>query len=211
MPLQNRVLPDGSIVATSERGTMMGNRGGCFHRDDRTLLPRRWASRQWICCVLEFKGRRRALMQPGSYTELFFLDEATALAAGHRPCFECRRAEAVAFASLWRGARGEADRASAPEMDAVLHAERLDGQGGKRTHRARLADLPDGTMVREGDGPVLIAGSRLLAWGLSGYSASRRMGSNRVRGVEVLTPPAIVRVLAAGYRPRLHDSAQELL
>jgi hypothetical protein len=207
MPLHNRVLPDGSIVAIADRGTMMGNRGGCFHRDDKTLLPRRWASRQWICCVLDFKGRRRRLMQPGLYTELFFLDEATALAAGHRPCFECRRAEAIEFAGLWRRARGKTGRAAAAEMDALLHAERLDAKGGKRTHWASLASLPRGAMFRDGEAAYLIADARLLAWSPGGYSPA---GAARAREVEVLTPPAFVAVLAAGYRPRLHDSAQEL-
>ena len=98
MPLQNRVTPEGEIIATPHRGLMMGNRGGCFHLPDRTLGARRWATRQWIACVLEFKGRHRAaMMQPNRYTELFFLDEATALAAGHRPCFECRRRDAERF------------------------------------------------------------------------------------------------------------------
>ncbi len=97
MPLQNRSDPFGALHAVTDRGLLMGNRGGCFHRDDQTLKERRWASRRWIVCVLSFKDRRRKLMQPGLYTEIFFLDEATALASGHRPCFECRRAEAAAF------------------------------------------------------------------------------------------------------------------
>jgi hypothetical protein len=208
MPLQNRVLPDGSIVAIADRGTMMGNRGGCFHRDDKTLRPRRWASRQWISCVLNFKGRRRRLLQPGLYTELFFLDEATALAAGHRPCFECRRAEAMEFAGLWRRTRGEAGRATAPEMDARLHTERLDAKGGKRTHFSPLASLPRGAMFRDGEIVYLVADAGILAWSPGGYSPA---GAMRMRKVEVLTPPTVVAVLAAGYRPRLHDSAQELL
>src|SRR5947199_10356022 len=98
MPLQNRVTPFGELIAISARGTMFGNRGGRFHRDDRTLGARRWASRQWICCVLSFKGRRHSVWGPTSYTDLFFLDEVTALAAGHRPCFECLRADANASA-----------------------------------------------------------------------------------------------------------------
>ncbi|MEL7303179.1 MAG: hypothetical protein AAGJ53_05760, partial [Pseudomonadota bacterium] len=131
-PLQNRVRPDGEIVAISERGTMMGNRGGRIHTTDKTLSRRRWASHHWICCVLEFRGRQREVMAPRSYTELFFLDEATAFAAGHRPCFECRRADANRFAEVFAETRSDSDsgdtvkttRATVAEIDAVLHAER---------------------------------------------------------------------------------------
>src|SRR3954462_1185126 len=126
MPLQNRVTPLGELVADPARGTLFGNRGGKFHRDNRTLGARRWASRQWICCVLDFKGRQRDVWGR-YYTELFFLDEPTAFAAGHRPCFECRREEATAFASAWAKAAHEKKRPSAPEMDIVLQDERLDG------------------------------------------------------------------------------------
>lgn len=113
MPLPNRVDPFGKIHAVGARGTLMGNRGGCFHRDDKTLKPTHWASRQWIVCELEFKGRRRTLMSPGRYTELFFLDEATALAGGHRPCFECRRERATAFVdAVVRGCRSTPVRES---------------------------------------------------------------------------------------------------
>src|SRR5690606_9191936 len=125
MPLQNRVTPEGEIIATAARGTLMGNRGGCLHGPDRRLGRRRWVTRQWICCELQFRGRHRQVMTPGQYTELFFLDEATALAAGHRPCFECRRADAVRFARTWAQIEGQTGRASAPHMDAALHAERL--------------------------------------------------------------------------------------
>src|SRR5215471_4921643 len=140
MPLQNRVDPLGELFATRARGTLFGNRGGKFHRDDKTLGARRWVSRQWICCVLEFKGRQRDVWGR-YYTELFFLDEVTALAAGHRPCFECRRADALTFAAAWGRATGHTP--SAPQMDTVLHPQRLDGPD-KRLHRRQLADLPDG-------------------------------------------------------------------
>src|SRR3954471_10355999 len=139
MPLQNRVDPFGELRTTSARGTLFGNRGGKFHREDRTLGKRRHATRQWICCVLSFKGRQRNVWGR-YYTELFFLDEPTALAAGHRPCFECRRQDAERFAALFAG---KTQRASAPAMDEMLHAERLDGKD-KRTHRRTLATLPDG-------------------------------------------------------------------
>src|SRR5688572_33069560 len=126
MPLQNRVDPFGELLATSARGTLFGNRGGKFHRDDQTLSRRRYATRQWICCVLDFKGRQRDVWGR-YYTELFFLDEVTALSAGHRPCFECRRRDAQAFARCWQRAFGLPAPPRAADMDRVLHAERLDG------------------------------------------------------------------------------------
>ncbi|HEX6000779.1 MAG TPA: hypothetical protein VFZ16_15505 [Hyphomicrobiaceae bacterium] len=216
MPLQNRVTPEGEIIATPHRGLMMGNRGGAIHRPDRTLGARRWTSRQWICCVLQFKGRQRRVMAPGTYTELFFLDEATALAAGHRPCFECRRADALRFAELWGQAHGSRHdglqvRARAPVMDAILHAERVDKTGRKRTYQARLADLPTGTFIHDAAKQAYMVGEAgLLAWQPSGYSALVP-ASTLGQDVEVLTPPSIVAVLSAGYRPMLHASAAALL
>jgi hypothetical protein len=204
MPLQNRVDPFGELCAVPARGLFFGNRGGRIHRDDRTLSRRRWTSRAWICCRLEFKGRHRAVWGK-SYTELFFLDEPTALAAGHRPCFECRRADAVAFAAAWAGGHRLNAAPRAGEMDVVLQAQRLEGRK-KRRHRAKLDTLPDGAMiVLENDAPLAVRGDALLPWSFSGYGASRP----RPRGVEVelLTPPAIVDVLSAGYRPQWHPSA----
>lgn len=208
MPLQNRVTPEGEIVATPHRGLLMGNRGGAFHRPDRTLGRRRWASRQWIACLLAFKGRHREIMQPRSYTELFFLDEATALAAGHRPCFECRRTDARRFAELWATALGLAEPPPAPRMDCVLHAERLDARGEKRIFLAEIADLPDGVMLQSGSPDVdyLIDGPYLFPWTLAGYRAPVSRPPQGV--VRVLTPPSIVAVLSAGYRPMLHASAR---
>jgi hypothetical protein len=210
MPLQNRVTPEGEIIATPHRGLMMGNRGGCFHLPDRTLGSRRWASRQWIACVLEFKGRhRQAMMQPNRYTELFFLDEATALAAGHRPCFECRRRDAERFAALWAETRGWPAPARAPEMDATLQAERVGAQGQKLTYRAQLSGLPDGAFVRLAEGgpgqAYLVDNGRILAWAPAGYGAA--LAAAKRRDVEVLTPRSIVAVLSSGYRPMVHPSA----
>jgi hypothetical protein len=210
MPLQNRVTPAGNIIATPHRGLLMGNRGGAFHLPDRTLGSRRWASRQWIACVLDFKGRHRpAMMQPNRYTELFFLDEATALAAGHRPCFECRRRDAERFAGLWAQARHWPAPARAPEMDLALQAERVGRQGQKLTFMAQLGSLPRGTFVRlsnEADAQSYLVGDdRLLAWSPAGYANAPAL--TRRRPVEVLTPRSIVAVLSAGYRPMLHPSA----
>lgn len=201
MPLQNRVDPFGELRTTSARGTLFGNRGGKFHRDDRTLGQRRYATRQWICCVLSFKGRQRNVWGR-YYTELFFLDEPTALAAGHRPCFECRREEANDFALKFSG--GDT-RASAPAMDDILHAERLDGRS-KRLHKRQLDELPDGVFVTfSGEDAFAVKGNHLLRWTPTGYMDRRA----RLKGVEVqmLTPPSIAKALARGYAPRWHESA----
>ena len=205
VPLQNRVDPFGELFATLARSLFMGNRGGRFHRDDRTLGQRRWVSRCWICCRLEFKGRHRNVWGKG-YTELFFLDEPTALAAGHRPCFECRREDARAFAGAIATALGWRAPPRVAEMDAILHAERLDGRA-KRTHRRALDDLPDGAFLTlsEAPGAFAVRGAALLQWTPGGYTARRKR--LRAGTVEVLTPPAILAVLAAGYRPRWHPSA----
>jgi hypothetical protein len=183
----------------------MGNRGGRLHDVQRKLTARRWASKQWICCQLDFKNRHRAVWGD-SYTELFFLDEVTAFAAGHRPCFECRRKDAERFAALFSGNAlfsGKKARASAAAMDALLHAERLDGRG-KRTHRRPLADLPDGAMVAiEGEAYAARGGS-MLPWTPAGYERAQALQSGEV---EVLTPPSILAALARGYAPLWHPSA----
>jgi hypothetical protein len=204
MPLPNRVDPFGSIAAVPERGLFLGNRGGRFHRDDRTTGPRPWASRQWICCLLSFKGRRRTPLMGRGYTELFFLDEVTALAAGHRPCFECRRADATRFAAAWARAKGLPAPPKAPEMDAVLHAERLEGRA-KRTWRAEAADLPDGTMIAVGGQALAVCGGEAVAWSFGGYRARSGLSPGPV---DVLTPPAIVSVLREGFAPVWHPSSE---
>ena len=206
MPLQNRVTPEGLIVADAARGLMMGNRGGALHDDAKALRRRRWVSRQWICCRLDFNGRHRQVMAPNRYTELFFLDEATALAAGHRPCFECRRQDFLWFASLWAQVDGRDGRATAPEMDKVLHRERVDEAGLKVTWRAPWAELPSGAFVRHQGHCRLVLGSRLAVWTPAGYAEPcDRPGDGEA---EVLTPRTIVTVLAAGFCPALHPSAE---
>jgi hypothetical protein len=201
MPLQNRVTPFGELVATPARGTMYGNRGGRFHLDDRTLATRRWASRQWICCVLSFKGRRHEVWGR-RYTGLFFLDEVTALAAGHRPCFECRRAAATRFAETWAQTRGSAFP-YVDDMDRVLHAERLSGRA-KRVHAMPIEDLADGAMIARDGAAFALRAPYLLRWSEDGYAEKLA----RPHGVvEVLTPPSIVAVLRAGYTPQWHPSA----
>jgi hypothetical protein len=200
MPLQNRVTPFGDLIANPARGLLMGNRGGRLHDARRKLGSRRWSSRQWICCRLDFNDRRRKVWGEG-YSELFFLDEVTAFAAGHRPCFECRRKDAENFASLFSDKK---KRARAQAMDAVLHAERLDGNA-KRLHRRKLDDLPDGAMIAIGSDAFVVQGARLLHWTPRGYADWR----GRPRGIEadVLTPPSILAVLTRGYTPLWHASA----
>jgi hypothetical protein len=207
-PLQNRVTPAGEIVADPARGTLMGNRG-CLHRPDRTLGVSRWRSAMWICCVLQWRDVRRDPMPPGRWTALFFLDEATALAAGHRPCGYCRRAAHESFAEAWRRARGLARRPRAGEMDARLHAERVDSRTRRQRTRPALAgDLPDGAMVRHGGTCGLLAGGRFLPWTFGGYQAP--VALRPAVPVELLTPPSALAAISAGYRPLLHPSAATL-
>jgi hypothetical protein len=205
VPLPNRVDPFGELFATSARGTMFGNRGGRIHTKDQKLTKRRWASRQWICCVLSFKNRQRDVWGR-YYTELFFLDEVTALAAGHRPCFECRRRDAEAFAAKWQDVFKLPRRPRADEMDLALHTERLDGRA-KRVHRRKADDLPDGAMIALEEGGFAVRASSLLRWTPQGYPSRIRRPAGMV---DVLTPPAILAVLAAGYRPQWHPSADGL-
>lgn len=204
MPLQNRVDPMGRIVAVAERGTFIGNRGR-IHTPDRTLTRRRWASRTWIICVTAFPGRRRQLMHPDRYTELFFLDEATALAAGHRPCFECRRADAMAYAHAWAEAYALTDRPRARQMDAMLHCARLNRDKSHKTHEADLDALPDGTIVRFDDRPHLVLSDRLLSWSFGGYGPAVKRPAGQ--SITVLTPAPTVAVLKAGFAAALHGSA----
>jgi hypothetical protein len=179
---------------------MMGNRGVLHDEERRIVRPA--AVRRWIACVLEFRGRHRTVMTPHRYTELFFLDEATALAAGHRPCAECRRADYQRYRSLWESWSGAS--ANADLMDARLHADRVTGRR-KRTYRDTLANLPDGTYVALDAQAWLVWGPTLFEWSDSGY-VSRR--PRPIRGeVEVLTPRASVAVLGVGYRPAIHPSA----
>jgi len=202
VPLQNRVTPFGELIATPARGTLMGNRG-CLH-DAAQRIRRPFQVRRWIICVLEFKGRHRRVMTPGQYTELFFLDEATALAAGHRPCAECQRARYDLFRRHWAG-RGRA-LPSADDMDVVLHAERLDARA-KRTYRGLVADAPAGTMVADAEGHAhLVQADGVREWTPAGYTAPVKWAGTTA--VTVLTPRSIVRALARGYPVDVHPSAR---
>jgi hypothetical protein len=203
MPLQNRVTPTGDIVATPHRGLFTGNRGIIHDPATKTLLRRRWASRAWLTCVCEFRGRRRRVMGGRSWTELFFLDEATAFAAGHRPCFFCRRDDANRFRAAWEEGNG-VKNILADEIDVVLHRERLDGRA-KRLHKlpAPIERLADGAMVALGGESYLIAKGELLRWSFDGY----RVAKVSTGAAMLLTPPSTLRAFDAGYRPVLHPSA----
>jgi len=202
MPLQNRVTPFGEIVAIAQRGLFTGNRGIIHEPATKTLLARRWTSRAWIICACDFGGRRRTVMGGRSWTELFFLDEAVALAAGHRPCFFCRREAAGRFRACWAVARNE-PLPSAPAMDTVLHGERLEGRG-KRLHSLAgpLAGLPDGTVVAVGNEAFTLHGGLAHRWTEEGYAPPQHLGG----ADRLVTPPSTVAALAAGYRPVLHPS-----
>lgn len=204
MPLQNRVTPFGEIVAVDARGLFTGNRGIIHDPATRSLLKRRWTTKAWITCTCEYKGNRRAVMAQRSWTELFFLDEATALAAGHRPCFLCRRSAAEAFRRAW-SVGNRVDPPPAAEMDVVLHGERLD-HGRKRLHALTmpLEELPDGAVVASGTSAYLLMNGLPYLWALTGYH--RVAATGPVDGV--LTPPSTLAALAAGYRPVLHPSAE---
>jgi hypothetical protein len=218
VPLENRVDPFGAIHAVPERGLFLGNRGIIHDPATKTLLKKRWALQAWIICECEFRGRRRAPMgrnRPGGpdglglpgWTELFFLDEVTALSAGHRPCFYCRRERAGDFLGRFGDAVGIAEP-RAPMLDRRLHRERL-ASGGKPPplSTADLAGLPDGTMVARGDNAYALRGGTALPWSFAGYGKPIDFPVLAGRPLALLTPPATVAVLRQGYRPVWHSSA----
>ena len=205
MPRENRVTPLGDLIGTEARGLVYGNRG-CLHDADGRIR-RRYQVKRWIACRLVFKNWHRSpLLQPGKFTELFFLDEATALAAGHRPCALCRHEDYTHFAALWRDLHG--DR-GADAIDARLHDERFDADArARRLHRVPLDELPDGAFLLHDGRPHLVLGTRLLPWAASGYASAIA----RPTGVEttLVTPPSLVALLP-GWRsalPLLHPSAR---
>jgi hypothetical protein len=205
-PLRNRVTPLGELVSDPARGLVYGNRG-CLH-DEGGRIRRRYNGRRWIACRLEFRGwLRRPLLQPGRFTELFFLDEVTAFAAGHRPCALCRRADYDRFVALLR--ERHPGEAGADAIDLRLHGERVDPRSrGHRLHEASYDTLPDGAFVVHDDEPWLVLGGSLLRWTPAGYaSAVPRPARGRARSI---TPPSLVEVLCAGWQPLvplLHPSA----
>lgn len=209
MPRQNRVTPFSTLIATPARGTLTGNRG-CLH-DEHGQIRRAYQGQRWIICRLEFKGRKRALMQPGRYTELFFLDEATALAAGHRPCAECQRDRFNLFRDFWTKGNREltrSDQPSATVIDAELHQERTVFDFERRRLCLSIGDLPDGTFVASDElTACLVLDHRLWQWNPDGYQISAADVSNAP--MRVLTPASIVRALSAGYPVNIHPSARQ--
>jgi hypothetical protein len=208
MPLQNRVTPRGDLIADPAQGLVYGNRG-CLH-DAEGHIRRRYNGKRWIACRLRFRGWHRGpLLQPGRFTELFFLDEATALAAGHRPCALCRREDYDRLVAIW--SRSHPGQVGADAIDAQLHGERVDpATRAQRLHSATLGDLPDGAFVLHEDEPCVVLGSSLLRWTPAGYASPRpRRPGGRV---VLITPPSLVTVLRAGWEPLvplLHPSAAD--
>ena len=206
-PMRNRVTPLGDIVAVPLRGAWTGNRGN-LHRG--TDIVRFHNGSLWIICALEFRDYRMRRWAPGRYTVLFFHDEAVALAAGHRPCALCRRADYGAYRAAWAAGRGEGSVPSASAMDRQLHGERIvRGSHTRRRHRAAWASLPDGAFVVIDDGPALVLGDGLVPWTTQGYGAPR--SRPRSGSVAVITPPSTVAALAAGYRPQIDPAARSIL
>ena len=204
MPLQNRVTPFGEVIATPARGMFTGNRGIIHDPETRTLLKKRWSLKCWLICQLKYKHFHRVPMARRSWTELFFLDEATALAAGHRPCFYCSRERIEAFRTAWAEGNGGPILA-APEMDAILHRERL-RQRKKRIHPmpGPISRLPDGTVIAADDTAFMVMHGRPLRWTPFGYEPVDK--APRAEGL--LTPPSTLGALRAGYCPVLHASAK---
>lgn len=205
MPLQSRVDPWGRLNAVSERGAWLGNRG-CLV-DDRRNIVRQWRLEAWITCTLEYKGKRRKVFAPKTWTELFFLDEATAFAAGHRPCAFCRRSRYTEFKSAWLAANPGLVAANPPvaEIDRVLQRERVAPDGGKQASRMQYGDLPVGTFIElQGDAHVVLPGA-LERWSFGGYAQADAPAAGQV--VSVLTPPSVVRMFRAGFRPQIDASA----
>lgn len=199
MPRQNRVDPFGKLIATRARGALMGNRG-CLH-DAAGKIVRRWTTKAWIACVLAFKGRNRTIMAPGRYTELFFLDEATALSAGHRPCAECRREDYKRFKAAWIAGNDQylfGPDAAIGNIDAVIHHDRAE-----RPFEADLTKLPDGVFIAEGEAAWLLRNDKMLRWSPEGYREARP----RPAAGFVITPRSVVAALGAGYAAQVHASA----
>jgi hypothetical protein len=210
MPLQNRVNPHAVLISTPERGAWTGNRG-VIH-NDRKEIVKNYAIKPWITCALEYKGMHRIVMTPKRWTELFFLDEATALAAGHRPCGYCRFADFKRFKSLWLAVNGEqynfSEKTKMSAIDEIIHQERLDENGVKKTYKALLMTLPDGTFItfENKSKSHLWFQKNMYEWSFSGYAKITSFKKNQE--VNVLTPLSYVAVLKAGYVPQVHSSVK---
>jgi hypothetical protein len=200
--LQNRVDPFGNIIMTKARGAWMGNRG-ILHNDEQEVL-RPYKLNAWITCKLEFKGRRREVMAPKRYTELFFLDEATSFAAGHRPCFECRRNDYNRFKTLWLKGNPQYnfdEKTTIKEIDDILHQERMDDNNTKVTYEENIDAIPNGTFVLIDNKPYLVFGKNIYLWTPFGYE--KGMALPNAEKLTVLTPRSVVNTFRAGYLPQI--------
>lgn len=202
MPLQNRVTPKGQIISTSARGVWLGNRGVIHNADKQIVRP--YKLKAWIICMLQFRGRHREVMVPDRWTELFFLDEATAFSAGHRPCFQCRYADHMRFKAAWLKGNpqyGFTEKTSINEIDNILQKERIGRKGNKVTYTALAESLPDGAFIEIDGEPYLIANGQMYKWSASGYDKGQILPAGEM--VTVLTPATIVNAFRAGYQPQM--------
>jgi hypothetical protein len=207
---QNRVDPFGRIIKTTARGAWMGNRG-VIHNHNKEITHT-FKNKAWITCALEFKGRHRAVMTPNRWTELFFLDEATAFAAGHRPCFECRRDDAKKFKLFWIQGNPQHKftmSTSVKDIDEIIHRERIDRSKGKVTHQRHSSAIPQGTFILVGEDPFLFALGRLHRWTPFGYEESLAMPADSM--MTILTPASVVNAFCAGYTPQISVDAKQRL
>ena len=207
MPLQNRVDPWGQLNAVSTKLALLGNRG-ILHNDKKQIVTQ-WKSKAWLTCQIEFKGRESPVFEPNSYSQLFFVDEASAFAAGHRPCAECRLERFKGFKAAWIEANRELIQGENPtiaDIDKVIHAERVTEEKRKRTFVAQLGSLPAGAMIDVDGTPLLVWRGKLLPWSFDGYGKSQTLLPSST-SVQVLTPASVVRVFASGFTPQVHFSA----
>lgn len=206
MPLQNRVTPSGQLEAVSARGAWLGNRGILHDSEKQIVAP--WRHKAWVTCRIDVPGRHRTVFSPNTYSELFFLDEATAFSAGHRPCAECRRSRFLEFKAAWAAANPEVGLTSPPvaQIDRILHAERAMRGGGKVTHVEQFGSIPPGTIIDWGGAPHLVWSGRLFPWSHHGYGRSLQAPPEHTP-VPVLTPASIVAAFRHGLRPQVHESA----
>ncbi|HEY6977231.1 MAG TPA: hypothetical protein VH396_13135 [Chitinophagaceae bacterium] len=203
--MQNRVNPYGEIIETKARGLWMGNRGVLHNADQHIVRP--YKLKAWITCLLQFKGRHREIMTPDRYTELFFLDEATSFASGHRPCFECRREDFNKFKALWIKVNPEYNfsiKTPIAAIDKILHFERMNNDGSKKTYKTNIRSLPGGTFISIGNDPYLIADDHIYLWTPGGYINKQPLPQKSE--VNVLTPKSIVNVFRAGYATHMNIS-----
>ncbi len=209
MPLNNRVDPSGHLHAISARGSLMGNRGNlCKPGEDGPDIVRYANGKRWIICVTHYRYETLPLATLNNNTQLFFLDEATALAAGHRPCARCRREAYQNYLAAWIKAHPEVQAVDADAMDHVLHGQRNLAVGQNRSHAMQLAQVPDGSIVRWLHQPTLVFSGWLQQWSFAGYSPIQKISRTaKAAEVPVLTPASSVAVLAAGYVPDVHATA----